>query len=110
MSGKSRPWAASRAVYITPVIRTRSPALSDLTSASVSGVVMSLVPSGAVFTIAFGRRVPEVRSQRGLFVPVRVAFDSVGGGLDGPLRSLPQNPLRRRSRRSNHPNHSVASL
>src|SRR5262249_57990757 len=108
MSGWSRPWAASRAVYITPVMRTRSPALSDSTSASVSGVVMSLVPSGAVFTIAFGGRVPEVRSQplapakpaleapesqRGLFVPVRVAFDSVRGGLDGPLRSLPPSAL-----------------
>src|SRR6267142_2328440 len=71
ISGKSRPWAASRAVYITPVIRTRSPALSDSTSASVSGVVMSLVPSGAVVTIP---------SQHQLFVPMRVAFDGDGDG------------------------------
>src|SRR2546427_9910878 len=71
MRGKSRPWAASRAVYITPVMRTRSPALSDSTSASVSGVVMSLVPSGAVVTIS---------SQRHLFVAVRVAFDGDGNG------------------------------
>src|SRR5258705_5729552 len=71
MSGKSRPWAAWRAVYMTPVIRTRSPALSDSTSASVSGVVMSLVPSGAVVTIP---------SQHHLFVPMRVAFDGDGDG------------------------------
>src|SRR5437899_6281803 len=101
MSGKSRPWAASRAVYITPVMRTRSPALSDSTSASVSGVVMSLMPSGAVVTIS---------SQRHLFVAVRVAFDSVAGGLDGPLHSLPQNQLRQHQLHSNQLHYNVTLL
>jgi hypothetical protein len=52
ISGRSRACAASRAVYITPVIRTRSPALSDSTSASLSGGVTSFVPSAPVVIIA----------------------------------------------------------
>src|SRR2546425_12442789 len=89
MSGKSRPWAASRAVYITPVIRTRSPALSDSTSASVSGVVMSLVPSGAVVTIS---------SQRHLFVAVRVAFDGDGNGKRRDVTRIREDVDAERSR------------
>src|SRR5438309_5917706 len=55
LSGNSRSWAASRAVYITPLIRTRSPAFSDSTSASLSGVVISLIPSAAVVTLMLRR-------------------------------------------------------
>src|SRR5438094_612764 len=89
MSGKSRPWAASRAVYITPVMRTRSPALSDSTSASVSGVVMSLVPSGAVVTIP---------SQRHLFVAMRVAFDGDGDGKRRDVTRIREDVDAERSR------------
>src|SRR5438445_4807018 len=130
ISGQRRPWAASRAVYITPVIRTRSPAFNDSTSASVSGVRMSLTPSAPVLTLtAFPRRgapppfrnlppsiapaepaLEPLESQRDFFVPVRMAFDSVGGGLDGPLRNLPQDRVRRQSRRSKPRDHSVTSF
>ena len=51
MSGSSRPCAASRAVYSTPVIRTRSPAESASTSASLSGGMTSLIPSGLTVTL-----------------------------------------------------------
>ena len=51
-------WAASRAVYMTPVMRTRSPAFSDSTSASESGGVMSLVPSAPRVIIALTHPAP----------------------------------------------------
>src|SRR5438128_11189997 len=104
ISGQRRPWAASRAVYITPVIRTRSPAFNDSTSASVSGVWMSLTPSAPVLTLtAFPRRgapppfrnlppsitpaeptLQPLDSHRDFILPVLIAFHSVEGGLDGP--------------------------
>src|SRR5262245_8124304 len=71
--GSSRAWAASRAVYITPVIRTRSPAFSDSASASLSGGVTSFVPSAPIVIIA---DTPSLaRSQHGLFVAMGVALD-----------------------------------
>src|SRR5260370_4273198 len=73
ISGSRRAWAASRAVYMTPVMRTRSPALSDSTSASESGGVMSLVPSAPRVIIALTPS--RAGSQRHLFVAVRVALD-----------------------------------
>src|SRR5713226_4017264 len=98
--GSSRAWAASRAVYMTPVMRTRSPALSDSTSASLSGGATSLIPSAATVIIAphpsplpRGERGPRtlapeggegrVRgwfspSQHGFFVAVGVALDGDG--------------------------------
>src|SRR5229473_4268103 len=72
-SGSRRAWAASRAVYMTPVMRTRSPAFSDSTSASESGGVMSLVPSAPRVIIALTPS--RAGSQRHLFVAVRVALD-----------------------------------
>src|SRR5713101_4743922 len=100
ISGSSRAWAASRAVYITPVMRTRSPAFSASTSASLSGGVTSLIPSAATVIIAphpsplpRGEREPRtlapaggegrVRgrfspSQRNFLVTVRVALDRHG--------------------------------
>src|ERR1700740_1285888 len=71
--GSSRAWAASRAVYITPVMRTRSPALSDSASASESGGPTSLLPSAAAVIIAL--ILPRRGSQRHLFVAMRVALD-----------------------------------
>src|SRR5580704_5028665 len=71
--GSSRAWAASRAVYITPVIRTRSPAFSNSTSASLSGGATSLIPSVPVVIIALAPS--RAGSQRHLFVAVRVALD-----------------------------------
>src|SRR5229473_3156361 len=73
ISGSRRAWAASRAVYITPVMRIRSPAFSDSTSASESGGVMSLVPSAPRVIIALTPS--RAGSQRHLFVAVRVALD-----------------------------------
>src|SRR5215468_6914097 len=79
IKGRSRPWAASRAVYSTPVMRTRSPADSDSTSASESGGTTSLVPSARTATVT-----PDLRqgrphmprpSQHDLLVPVGVALD-----------------------------------
>src|SRR5882724_1637189 len=43
--GSNRAWAASRAVKMTPEMRTRSPALSDRTSVSESGVRTSVISS-----------------------------------------------------------------
>src|SRR5262249_9071069 len=65
ISGQRRPWAASRAVYTTPLIRTRSPVLRNSMSASVSGVVTSLSPSAAVVTLIVRRRRPRWRSRSG---------------------------------------------
>src|SRR5713226_6262438 len=73
ISGSRRAWAASRAVYMTPVMRTRSPAFSDSTSASESGGAMSLVPSAPRVIIALTPS--RAGSQRHLFVAVRVALD-----------------------------------
>src|SRR5690242_15814818 len=58
-------------------MRTRSPAFSDCTSASDSGVRMSLMPSVAVLTLM--TRFPR-RSQRHFLVPMGVAFDGDGHG------------------------------
>src|SRR5258707_11987849 len=73
ISGSRRAWAASARVDLTPVMRTRSPALSDSTSASESGGVMSLVPSAPRVIIALTPS--RAGSQRHLFVAVRVALD-----------------------------------
>src|SRR5260370_2813926 len=72
-SGSRRAWAAARVVYMTPVMRTRSPALSDSTSASESGGVMSLVPSAPRVIIALTPS--RAGPRRHLFVAVRVALD-----------------------------------
>src|SRR6185503_5997912 len=73
ISGSSRAWAASRAVYITPVIRTRSPAWSARTSSSLSGGVTSLIPSAPVAIIS--PTPSRAGSQRRLFVAMGVALD-----------------------------------
>src|SRR6185503_14337537 len=84
--GSRRAWAASRAVYITPVMRTRSPAFSDSTSASERGGVTSLTPSAPAMTITPAPLSPPGRapgsgaptspvSQRHFLVSMRVALD-----------------------------------
>src|SRR5690348_13723450 len=77
---------------MTPEMRTRSPAFSACTSASESGVWTFLMPSLPVLTLtAFPRAAPQPRSQRHLFVPMRVTFDFLGGGLRPPSEPPPKD-------------------
>src|SRR4030095_14565650 len=71
--GSSRAWAASRAVYITPVIRKRYTALRVSASASLSGGVTSFVPSAPIVIIAGTSS--RARSQHSLFVSMGVTLD-----------------------------------
>src|SRR5213078_3077648 len=64
-------------------ILTRSPARSDSTSASLSGVLISLIPSGDVVTPMLPPAPPRGGSQRHLVVTVRVAFAGHGDGERG---------------------------
>src|SRR5262245_26120006 len=99
-----------------PVIRTRSPELSDSMSASLSGGLTSLNPSAAIVITATppdplpGRQREPcalVWSQCHFLVAVRVP--RLGGGLCPPSEPPPEK-LRRQSRRSNQPGHSVTAL
>src|SRR5512144_2949414 len=90
MSGRRRPWAASRAVYSTPVIRTRSPAMRLSASASDSGGTTSLIPSGPSVTV-MPLSPPRATSQRGLLVPVGVALDGDGHGQRGDVTRVGQH-------------------
>src|SRR2546422_386702 len=72
---------------MTPEMRTRSPAFSDSTSASVSGVRTSLMSSAEpVVTASLPAR--RLRSQRDLFVSVRVALDGDGDGERGDVAGV----------------------
>src|SRR5438552_921487 len=88
ISGRSRAWAAPRAVYRTPVMRTRSPAASDSMSASLSGGETSLMPSAPS---AITARAPCPCSQHDLLVPVRVAFDGHGHGEAGDVAGIAED-------------------
>src|SRR4029450_9290275 len=105
--GSSRAWAASRAVYITPVIRTRSPAFSDSASASLSGGVTSFVPSAPIVITAgtpsragsqdglLGRMVVPLDGDRhrqaGDVTRIREDVDAEGGGVSAvALRADPE--------------------
>src|SRR5262245_26759693 len=83
ISGSRRPCAASRAVYNTPVMLTRSPAVSASTSASLSGGATSLTPSARTVTLTG----PSSLQQRFL-VPVRVALDRDGDGQRGDVTGI----------------------
>src|SRR5205823_6662557 len=68
-------------------MRTRSPALSDSTSASLSGGATSLIPSAAVVTLTAS--LPGARgSQRDLLVPMRVTLDGDGDGQGGDVAGV----------------------
>src|SRR4029450_9073658 len=84
--GSSRAWAASRAVYITPVIRTRSPAFSDSASASLSGGVTSFVPSAPIVITA--GTPSRAGSQHGLFVAMGVTLDGARHGQAGDVTRI----------------------
>src|SRR5437879_1160975 len=67
-------------------MRTRSPALSDATSASLSGGVTSLIPSAAaLITRPPPPPVDPDRSQRHFLVAVGVTFDRDGDGEGGDV-------------------------
>src|SRR5215469_3307081 len=97
MSGRSRAWAASRAVNSTPEIRTRSPAVSASTSSSVRGGLTRLMPS-APTEITAGSREARVarptrlaRSQHRLLVPVSVTLDGDRDGKRGDVARVGQD-------------------
>src|SRR5215470_12365491 len=104
---------------MTPEIRTRSPAFSACTSASESGVWTSLMPSGPVLTLTASlpcRRATCSRSQRYFLMPMRVAFDFLGGGLRPPSEPPPLDGAGKAGTRTEvhlsshaHP-HNVTSL
>src|SRR6267143_6040279 len=75
---------------MTPEMRTRSPAFSDSTSAPVSGVRTSLVPSEPVVTLTtFPRRgARRPPSQRHFLVAMRVTFDRHGDGERGDVAGV----------------------
>src|SRR5215831_9372589 len=88
ISGRRRPWAASRAVYSTPLILTRSPAVNASTSASSSGGTTALMPSAPILIMCAKS---SAGSQHGFLVPMRVTLDGDRDRKRGDVAGIRQD-------------------